>query len=56
MDLAWFMALLWVCLAPYYLWRAQKWRGVAKFAVLIAGWVMSYLMTIAVHYGLAWVG
>lgn len=55
-DLAWFMAFLWVMLAPYYLWRGQGWRGLAKFGLLSAGWVLSYVMTLIVYHGLAWLG
>ena len=55
-DLAWFMSLLWVVLAPYYLWRSQRWRGLAKFAVLLATWVIAYGLTIATHYAVWWLG
>lgn len=53
-DLAWFMAILWMFLAPYYLWRGQQWRGLAKFGVLAVGYLLSYVITVAVHYGLTW--
>jgi hypothetical protein len=53
-DLAWFMAILWMFLAPYYLWRVQRWRGLAKFSVLVAGYVLSYVTSLAVHYTLGW--
>ena len=56
MDLAWFMSLLWVVLAPYYLWRGQRWRGLAKFAVLVAAWVIAYGLTAATHYTVWWLG
>ena len=55
-DLAWFMALLWFFLAPYYLWRSERWRGLAKFVMLIGAYVLSYLATVVVHYGLVWLG
>ena len=55
-DLAWFMALLWFFLAPYYLWRSERWRGLAKFGMLIGAYVLSYLATVVVHYGLVWLG
>jgi hypothetical protein len=55
-DLALFMSLLWFFLVPYYLWRGQRWRGLAKFAVLLAGYLLSYLATLAVHYTLVWLG
>ena len=55
-DLAWFMALLWFVLAPYYLWRVQRWRGLVKFGVLIGTHAASYVVTVAVHYFLVWLG
>jgi hypothetical protein len=53
LDLAWFMAFLWYFLAPYYLWRTQRWRGLGKFGALLAAVVLSYLanMTIAFVLG-----
>jgi len=50
------MALLWFFLAPYYLWRSERWRGLAKFVMLIGAYVLSYLATVVVHYGLVWLG
>jgi len=55
-DLAWFMALLWFLLAPYYLWRGERWRGLAKFGVLVAAYVLSSLVNVVVHYVLVWLG
>ena len=56
MDLACFMAVLWFFLAPYYLWRGERWRGFAKFGMLIGAHVLSYVATVVVHYVLVWLG
>ena len=55
-DLAWFMALLWFFLAPYYLWRGERWLGLAKFGILIGAYVLSYVATVVVQYVLVWLG
>ena len=55
-DLAWFLAVLWVLLAPYYLWRGERWRGLAKFGMLIGAYVLSYVATVVVHNVLVWLG
>ena len=56
MDLAWFMVLLWFLLSPYYLWRGERWRGLAKFGMLIGAYVLSYVATVVVHNVLVWLG
>ena len=56
MDLAWFMVLLWFLLSPYYLWRGERWRGLAKFGMLIGAYVLSYVATVVVHHVLVWLG
>ena len=55
-DLAWFMVLLWFVLSPYYLWQGERWRGLAKFGMLIGAYVLSYVATVVVHYVLGWLG
>jgi len=51
MDLGWFMSL-WVVLAPYYLWRALRWKGLVRFIVVLGAWGLSYGVSLVVHYGL----
>lgn len=50
LDIGWFLSGLWVILAPYYLWRYQRWRGLAKFVILLAAFAMMYPVTLVVHF------
>jgi hypothetical protein len=45
LDMGMFIALVGVILVPYYLWRYERWRGVAKVAVLIACYIAAYLFS-----------
>jgi len=45
LDMGMFIALVGVILVPYYLWRYERWRGVAKVSVLIACYIAAYLFS-----------
>jgi hypothetical protein len=32
--------------APYYLWRHQRWRGLAKIGILFLAYIMTYVVAI----------
>ncbi len=53
-DFAWFMLLFGLVVAPYYLWRYQRWRGLAKFGILLIAHAVAYFVSLAVHYALVW--
>ncbi len=54
LDMGLFLGVLWFVLIPYYLWRYERWRGLAKLLLLgvlhFGAWAFSYAM----HYGLVW--
>jgi len=45
LDMGMFISLVGVVLVPYYLWRYERWRGVAKVSVLIACYIAAYLFS-----------
>jgi hypothetical protein len=51
-DLGVFIAVLWFILLPYYLWQAQRWRGLAKVGVIWVAHVLAYMVTLAVFFAL----
>ena len=54
MDMGFFVGALWFVLIPYYFWRFERWRGLAKLLVLGALYVGAYIFSVAMHYGLVW--
>jgi hypothetical protein len=53
LDFAWFLAILWFVLGPYYLWRFQRWRGVAKCLIVCAWYLGAWVVSLAVYYSVA---
>lgn len=53
MDAAWFLALLWFVLPPYYMWRSQGWKGLLKCAVVCAWSLGAWAVGLAVFYAVA---
>jgi hypothetical protein len=45
LDMGMFLALIGLLLAPYYLWRAQRWHGAAKALLLASIWLFTYAIT-----------
>jgi hypothetical protein len=55
LDIGWFLIQLWPILVPYYLWRGQRWRGLAKLAALLAAWLLAKVVGAIVPSVLSWV-
>ncbi len=53
LDFAWFVTILWFILVPYYMWRSQGWRGLAKCGIILAWLIGTRVVSLAVRYGLA---
>jgi hypothetical protein len=51
LDMGFFLYVASWLVVPYYLWRAQRWRGLGKVLLIVAIWVVTY----AVSVGLAWI-
>jgi hypothetical protein len=45
LDMGMFIAVFGVLLVPFYLWRYERWRGVAKLAVLLTAYIAAYLFS-----------
>jgi hypothetical protein len=52
LDLALFVWWTGFFVVPYYLWRYQRWRGVAKVAAILAAHVAAYAFSVVLHYAL----
>jgi hypothetical protein len=50
MDFAWFLSFLWPVMVPYYMWRFQQWKGIAKCGVLCAWYLGTWVAGLAVYY------
>jgi hypothetical protein len=44
MDFGWFVGIAGPVVALYYLWRYQRWRGLAKLAALVLAYVASLVV------------
>jgi hypothetical protein len=53
LDFAWFLAILWFALVPYYLWRFQRWRGVARCLIVSAWYLGAWVVSLVVYYSVA---
>jgi hypothetical protein len=51
LDMGFFLYVAGFLILPYYLWRAQRWRGVGKILLMVGIWTVTYVLTV----GLAWV-
>ncbi len=49
-DFAWFLAMLWFLLVPYYMWHLQRWKGLLKCAVVCAWYLGAWAVGTAVYY------
>ena len=49
MDMGLFIVILWFILVPYYLWRYERWRGLAKVACLFGMFVAARTVTAVVY-------
>jgi hypothetical protein len=47
LDIGYFLYMAGFALLPYYFWRTQRWRGLAKLLALAGVWMVSYA---------AWIG
>ena len=54
LDMGFFLAVLWFVLIPYYLWRYERWRGMAKLLLLCGLYFGAWAFSTAMHYGLVW--
>jgi len=55
LDIGFFVWWAGVVVVPYYLWRYQRWRGVAKVGVILSAYAAAYLFSLVVHYSLVWI-
>lgn len=55
LDIGFFVWWAGVVVIPYYLWRYQRWRGVAKLGVILSAYAAAYLFSLVVHYSLVWI-
>ena len=53
LDFAWFLSILWFLMVPYYMWRFQHWRGIAKCGVLFAWHLAAWVAGLVVYYAIA---
>lgn len=51
LDMGLFLYVAGFLVVPYYLWRAQRWRGVAKVLLMALVWIVTYGLSM----GLAWI-
>jgi hypothetical protein len=50
LDLALFVWWTGFFVLTYYLWRYQRWRGLAKIAAILAAYAAAYAFSVALHY------
>jgi hypothetical protein len=53
LDMGIFISALGFLILPHYLWRHERWRGLLKCVVIAVGYLFAYLLSVAVHTGLA---
>ena len=53
LDFGLFVLSAWLLVAPAYLWRFERWRGLGKFALVLALYPVGYALTLLAYYGLA---
>jgi hypothetical protein len=54
LDVGMFLALIGLVLVPYYLWRAQRWLGLAKTLLIASIWLFTYAITVGGMAVLLW--
>ena len=50
LDLGFFILAAWPVVVPAYLWRFERWRGLGKFALVLALYFFGYALTHPVFY------
>lgn len=50
MDMGVFIVVLWFVLVPYYLWRYERWRGLAKVTALVVLYAASWLVAVVTGF------
>ena len=47
-DMGLMLLVFWFVVVPYYMWRYERWRGVAKVAALCGAYVVSIMLSAVV--------
>lgn len=51
LDTGWLTMLAWAPVAAYFLWRFERWRGLAKVALVLGLWVAGFAVSTAIRLG-----